>query len=88
MNRGKAMFSGFIVFLGSFLYGLFTRGMNAYAWDTSLSRLLLTVGYAMLFTALLQKFGDRSVKNGLGMGLISILGAALGWFIGLGISQW
>ena len=88
MNRGRVMFSDFIVFLGSFLYGLFAWGMSAYAWDTSLSRLLLTVGYVVLFTALLQKFGGRSVKRGLRVGLISVLGAVIGWFIGLGVFQW
>ncbi len=77
-----------LVFGSSFLYGLFAWGIVTYTENASLLRILLTMGYVMLFTALLQKFGGRSVKNGLGIGLISILGAALGWLIAAGILRW
>ena len=77
-----------LIFWSSFLYGLFAWSMVAYIKNTSLLGLLLTIGYIMLFTALLQKFGGRSVKNGLRIGLISILGAALGWFIAVMLEGW
>ncbi len=77
-----------LIFWSSFLYGLFAWSMVAYIKNTSLLGLLLTIGYIMLFTALLQKVGGRSVKRSLEVGVISILGAALGWFIAMGISQW
>ncbi|WP_297418548.1 hypothetical protein [Thermococcus sp.] len=62
------------------VYGLIA-GILAGDRNSGVILLSLIIGYSMLFTALLQKFGGRSVKDGLGIGLISILGAALGWLI-------
>ena len=69
------------------VYGLIA-GTVAGDYNSGVILPSLIIGYAVLFTALLQKFGGRSVKNGLGIGLISILGAALGWFIAVMLGGW
>ncbi|WP_297519567.1 hypothetical protein [Thermococcus sp.] len=69
-----------IILGATVVYGLIA-GMLTGDYNSGVILPSLIIGYAVLFTALLQKFGGGSVKNGLGIGLISILGAALGWFI-------
>ncbi len=66
------------------VYGLIA-GMVAGDYNSRVILLLLIIGYAMIFTALLQKFGGRSVKKGIGIGLVSILGTTLGWLIAAGV---
>ncbi len=67
------------------LYGL-VAGLLVGGHNSGVFWLLVVIGYIMLFAALLQKFGGRSVKIGLRVGLISILGAVLGWLVAVGIS--
>ena len=74
-----------VTFGVTLLYGL-VAGLLVGGHNSGVFWLLVVIGYIMLFTALLQKFGGRSVKIGFGVGLISILGAILGWFIAVGIS--
>ncbi|WP_297476536.1 hypothetical protein [Thermococcus sp.] len=69
------------------VYGLIA-GTVAGGYNSGVILPSFIIGYVVLFTALLQKFGGRSVKNGLGIGLISILGAALGWFIAVMLGGW
>ncbi len=69
------------------VYGLIV-GVMAKDYNSRVVLSSLIIGYAMLFTVLLQKFGGKSVKRGLGSGLVSILGAVFGWAIAVGISGW
>jgi hypothetical protein len=47
--------------------------------------LVLVIGFTIILSLTLQRFGGKSIKTGLTLSCISILGALLGWIAIFGI---
>lgn len=71
------------VFCVNFLYGVLAKVIAATVNRVSSDLLMpaLVIGYVMIFTFFLQRSRDKSLKNDAILGLISMLGALLGWAI-------
>ncbi|USS40244.1 hypothetical protein NF865_07900 [Thermococcus aggregans] len=77
-------FRDFVPIFGvNFLYGMLARVITATISRVSrdLLMLALVIGYVIIFTFFLQRSRDKSLKNDAILGLISMLGALLGWAI-------
>jgi len=61
-------------------YGAVVEVLNA-EYGSSNWLLLLLIGYVIMLTALLRKFGGSSVRRGAAVGALSVLGAACGWIV-------
>ncbi len=71
----------FEVFLVNIIYGMFARLVTTTMPSSTLLRLSLIIGYVLVFTLALQKFGNNSLSKGVTLGVVSLCGSVAGWII-------